>query len=84
MNLQECRQKFGEKHEYSWVEEHGMQKNFYKAIASYLTSLWMKNHTSFKFIVSTRPKSFLNTCKVSLGELVHLVDDTSKKQNIWI
>ena len=73
VNLQECRQKFGDKHQYSWVEEHRDAEKFLQS-----------NDLVFDFIVDEEPhqfeiycdrstKVFLNTCKISLGELVHLV-----------
>ena len=73
INLQELRQKFGDKHEYSWVNEH-------RDAEKYLLS----NEVVFDFIIDEEPYQFeiylehsatvfINTCKISLGELVHLV-----------
>ncbi len=73
-NRQECRQKFGDKYTYSWVQEH-------RDAEKYLPS----NDLVFDFIIDEEPHQFeiyvdhpttifLNTCKISLGELVHLVD----------
>lgn len=73
-NMQECKQKFGDRHEYSWVQEH-------RDAEKYLPS----NNLVFDFIIDEEPHQFeiygahpttifLNTCKISLGELVHLVD----------
>jgi 3-hydroxybutyryl-CoA dehydrogenase len=73
VNLQECCQKFGDRHEYSWVKEHRDAEKFLQS-----------NDLVFDFIVDEEPhqfeiycdhptKVFLNTCKISLGELVHLV-----------
>ncbi|MEJ1236793.1 3-hydroxyacyl-CoA dehydrogenase family protein [Chryseolinea sp. T2] len=72
INLQELRQKFGDKHEYSWVNEH-------RDAEKYLLS----NEVVFDFIIDEEPHQFeiyfdhpatvfINTCKISLGELVHL------------
>lgn len=74
IHLQELRQKFGDKHEYSWVNEH-------RDAEKYLES----NDVVFDFIIDEEPHQFdiylerstpvfLNTCKISLGELQHLVD----------
>lgn len=74
VNLQELRQKFGDKHEYSWVNEH-------RDAEKYLQS----NEVVFDFIIDEEPHQFviylehaatvfINTCKISLGELIHLVD----------
>ena len=74
VHLQELRQKFGDKHDYSWVNEH-------RDAEKYLLS----NEVVFDFIIDEEPYQFeiylersatvfINTCKVSLGELVHLVD----------
>lgn len=74
INLQECRQKFGDKHAYSWVQEHRDAEKFLPS-----------NDLVFDFIIDEEPHEFeiygdhlttifLNTCKISLGELVHLVD----------
>jgi 3-hydroxybutyryl-CoA dehydrogenase len=73
VNLLELRQKFGDKHEYSWVNEH-------RDAEKYLLS----NEVVFDFIIDEEPHQFeiylersatvfINTCKISLGELVHLV-----------
>lgn len=73
VNLQELRQKFGDKHEYSWVNEH-------RDAEKYLLS----NEVVFDFIIDEEPYQFeiylehsatvfINTSKISLGELVHLV-----------
>jgi 3-hydroxybutyryl-CoA dehydrogenase len=73
VNLLELRQKFGDRHEYSWVNEH-------RDAEKYLLS----NEVVFDFIIDEEPHQFeiylehsatvfINTCKISLGELVHLV-----------
>jgi 3-hydroxybutyryl-CoA dehydrogenase len=72
INLQELRQKFGDKHEYSWVNDH-------RDAEKYLLS----NEVVFDFIIDEEPHQFdiyldhrvtvfINTCKISLGELIHL------------
>ena len=76
VNLLECRQKFGDKHNYSWVQEHRDAEKFLQS-----------NDLVFDFIIDEEPHQFeiydnypttvfLNTCKISLGELVNLVDGT--------
>ena len=73
-NLQECRKKFGDKQNYSSVQEHRDAEKFIPS-----------NDLIFDFIIDEEPhqfeiyrdhatSAFLNTCKISLGELVHLVD----------
>jgi 3-hydroxybutyryl-CoA dehydrogenase len=72
VNLQELRQKFGDKHDYSWVNEH-------RDAEKYLLS----NEVVFDFIIDEEPHQFeiylehsatvfINTCKISLGDLAHL------------
>ncbi|MDH4090650.1 MAG: 3-hydroxyacyl-CoA dehydrogenase family protein [Cyclobacteriaceae bacterium] len=71
-NLQECHQKFGEAHQYAWVEEHRDAEK-----------LLPGNDLVFDFLIDQRPHQFeiycehpaavfLNTCKFSLAELVQL------------
>lgn len=73
VNLKECQEKFGSEHEYTWVDEHRDAEKFVPS-----------NDLVFDFIVDEEPhkmeiychhpaKVFLNTCKVSLAELVPMV-----------
>ncbi|MEJ7643184.1 MAG: 3-hydroxyacyl-CoA dehydrogenase family protein [Chryseolinea sp.] len=74
VNLLECKKKFGDKQNYSCVQEHRDAEKFLPS-----------NDLIFDFIIDEEPHQFeiyrddstpvfLNTCKISLGELVHLVD----------
>lgn len=73
VNLLECRQKFGDKHEYSWVEEHRDAEKFLKSNGLVFDFIIEEEPHQFEIYCENSTTVFLNTCKVSLGELVHLV-----------
>ena len=73
-NLLECRQKFGDKHEYSWVEEHRDAEKFLQINGLVFDFIIEEEPHQFEIYCENSTTVFLNTCKVSLGELVHLVD----------
>lgn len=73
-NLTECRSKFGTQHEYSLVGEHREAEKFIEV-----------NDLTFDFVIDEEPDQFdiyaekgvtvfLNTCKLSLAELSHMVN----------
>lgn len=72
-NLLECRQKFGDKHEYSWVEEHRDAEKFLQSNGLVFDFIIEEEPHQFEIYCENTSTVFLNTCKVSLGELVHLV-----------
>lgn len=72
-NLLECRQKFGDKHEYSWVEEHRDAEKFLQSNGLVFDFIIEEEPHQFEIYCENSTTVFLNTCKVSLGELVHLV-----------
>jgi len=80
INLQECRQKFGEKHEYSWVEEHRDAEKFLQSNSLVFDFIVDEEPHQFQIYCEHSTKVFLNTCKVSLGELVHLVETPPKSR----
>lgn len=73
INLQECRQKFGDRHEYSWVEEHRDAEKFLQSNGIVFDFIIEEEPHQFEIYCENSTTVFLNTCKVSLGELVHLV-----------
>jgi 3-hydroxybutyryl-CoA dehydrogenase len=73
VNLAECRQKFGDKHEYSWVEEHRDAEKFLQSNGLVFDFIIEEEPHQFEIYCSNTSTVFLNTCKVSLGELVRLV-----------
>ena len=74
INFLECRQKFGDKHEYSWVEEHRYAEKFLQSNGLVFDFIIEEEPHQFEIYCENSTTVFLNTCKVSLGELVHLVD----------
>jgi 3-hydroxybutyryl-CoA dehydrogenase len=74
VNLVECRQKFGDKHQYSWVEEHRDAEKFLQINGLVFDFIIEEEPHQFEIYCENSTTVFLNTCKVSLGELVHLVD----------
>jgi 3-hydroxybutyryl-CoA dehydrogenase len=73
VNLMECRQKFGDRHEYSWVEEHRDAEKFLQSNGLVFDFIIEEEPHLFEIYCENSTTVFLNTCKVSLGELVHLV-----------
>jgi 3-hydroxybutyryl-CoA dehydrogenase len=73
INLTECRQKFGDKHEYSWVEEHRDAEKFLQSNGLVFDFIIDEEPHQFEIYCENSTTVFLNTCKVSLGELVQLV-----------
>jgi len=73
INLVECRQKFGDKHEYSWVEEHRDAEKFLQSNGLVFDFIIEEEPHQFEIYCENSTTVFLNTCKVSLGELVQLV-----------
>jgi 3-hydroxybutyryl-CoA dehydrogenase len=73
VNLIECRQKFGDRHEYSWVEEHRDAEKFLQSNGLVFDFIIEEEPHLFEIYCENSTTVFLNTCKVSLGELVHLV-----------
>ena len=73
INLTECRQKFGDKHQYSWVEEHRDAEKFLQVNGLVFDFIIEEEPHQFEIYCENSTTVFLNTCKVSLGELVHLV-----------
>jgi 3-hydroxybutyryl-CoA dehydrogenase len=75
IHLEECRKKFGDSHVYSWVEEHRDAEKFLDT-----------HDLIFDFIIDEEPSEieifqnksimvFFNTCKISLGDLAHYVNN---------
>jgi 3-hydroxybutyryl-CoA dehydrogenase len=73
INLMECRQKFGDKHQYSWVEEHRDAEKFLQSNGLVFDFIIEEEPHQFEIYCENSTTVFLNTCKVSLGELVQLV-----------
>ena len=73
VHLHELRQKFGDKHEYSWVNEHRDAEKYLPSNAVVFDFIIDEEPHQFEIYLHWSATVFLNTCKISLGELVHLV-----------
>jgi 3-hydroxybutyryl-CoA dehydrogenase len=78
-HLQECREKFGDTHQYSCVDEHRDAEKFLQSNDLVFDFIIEEEPHQFEIYLNHRVPVFLNTSKISLAELVHLVDspDTS-------
>lgn len=74
VNLQECHLKFGDKHIYSRVSEHRDAEKFLRNTDLVFDFIIEEEVHEFDIYNHHEVNVFLNTCKVSLGELVHLTD----------
>lgn len=74
-NHQECREKFGESHQYAWVGEHREAEKFLLSNDLIFDFILDEEPDQFDIYVDKRVKVFINACKISLGELVHLFDN---------
>lgn len=74
VNLQECHQKFGDKHIYSRVDEHRDAEKFLRNSDLVFDFIIEEEVHQFEIYNEYAATAFINTCKVSLGELVHLTD----------
>ena len=72
-NLHECQQKFGESHQYSRVEEHRDAEKFLHSHNLVFDFIIEEEPHEFEIYTHHRATAFLNTCKINLAELVHLV-----------
>ena len=73
-NLQECKDKFGENHQYSCVDEHRDAEKFLQSNNLIFDFIIDEEPHQFEIYTQHRATIFLNTCKINLAELVHLVD----------
>ncbi len=72
-SLQECQEKFGDKHKYTRVAEHNAAEKSLQHNDLIFDFIIEKEPHQFKTYCKHQATVFLNTCKVSMGELIHLV-----------
>src|SRR5688572_4574510 len=73
-HVQECKEKFGASHQYSWVAEHRDAEKFLQTNELVFDFIIEEEPHQFEIYCSQRTTVFLNTCKINLAELVHLLD----------
>ena len=73
-HLQECREKFGETHRYSCVGEHRDAEKFLQSYDLVFDFIIEEEPHQFEIYLHQKVTAFLNTCKISVAELIHLVD----------
>jgi 3-hydroxybutyryl-CoA dehydrogenase len=73
-NLQECKDKFGETHQYSHVDEHRDAEKFLQSNNLVFDFIIDEEPYQFEIYAHHRSTVFLNTCKINLADLVHLVE----------
>lgn len=72
-NFEECKQKFGAKHEYSWIENHHDAEKFLETNELIIDFIIDEEPDAFESYADKPVTVFLNTCKISLGELASYV-----------
>jgi len=73
-NVQECKEKFGASHQYSSVAEHRDAQKFLQTNDLVFDFIIEEEPHQFEIYCNNRATVFLNTCKINLAELVHLLD----------
>lgn len=74
-NLAECKEKFGhQSHKYACVSEHREAEKFLMGNDLILDFILDEEPDQFEVYTSKPVTAFINTCKISLGELVAMAD----------
>jgi 3-hydroxybutyryl-CoA dehydrogenase len=73
-NVQECQEKFGASHQYSSVSEHRDAEKFLHTNDLVFDFIIEEEPHQFEIYCRHKATVFLNTCKINLAELVHLLD----------
>lgn len=73
-HVKECQEKFGDTHKYSWVEEHRDAEKFLPSNNLIFDFIIEEEPHQFEIYKDHRITGFINTCKINLAELVHLVE----------
>jgi 3-hydroxybutyryl-CoA dehydrogenase len=73
-HIQECKEKFGDTHQYSNVGEHRDAEKFLQTNDLIFDFIIEEEPHQFEIYKTHRATAFLNTCKINLAELVHLVE----------
>lgn len=73
VHFEECRQKFGDHHAYSWVGEHMEAEPFLEENDLIIDTLIGDEPAEFELYARREVSVFLNTVKISLGELANAV-----------
>ncbi len=72
-HFEECRQKFGENHTYSWVGEHMEAEAFLGEHDLIVDAIIDEEPAEFQMYTRREATVLLNTVKITLGELAHSV-----------
>lgn len=72
-HVEECKEKFGTSHQYSCVAEHRDAEKFLQTNELVFDFIIEEEPHQFEIYCNHRTTVFLNTCKINLAELVHLV-----------
>jgi 3-hydroxybutyryl-CoA dehydrogenase len=75
LNFKECKEKFGNQHEYTCVEDHREAEKFLDTNDFIFDFIIDEEPHEFEIYVEKTVTVFLNTCKISLSELAHAVDN---------
>ncbi|HEX6225351.1 MAG TPA: 3-hydroxyacyl-CoA dehydrogenase family protein [Chryseolinea sp.] len=73
-HVAECKEKFGASHQYSIVDEHRDAEKFLQSNELVFDFIIEEEPHQFEIYCNHRTTVFLNTCKINLAELVHLLD----------
>ncbi|MBT1700394.1 3-hydroxyacyl-CoA dehydrogenase [Fulvivirgaceae bacterium PWU4] len=73
-NFEECREKLGHDHTYSWVGDHREAEKFLDTHSLIFDFIIDEEPHEFEIYANKSVTVFLNTCKISLGELAHSVN----------
>jgi 3-hydroxybutyryl-CoA dehydrogenase len=72
-HVEECKEKFGTSHQYSSVAEHRDAEKFLQTNELVFDFIIEEEPHQFEIYCNHRTTVFLNTCKINLAELVHLL-----------
>jgi 3-hydroxybutyryl-CoA dehydrogenase len=80
VNLQESKQKFGSSHQYTLVNEHRDAEKFLLTYDLVMDFIIDEEPDRFEMYSARSIDVFLNTCKISLGEMAFMVDNKVKSR----
>jgi 3-hydroxybutyryl-CoA dehydrogenase len=76
VHFNECREKFGENHTYSWVEAHADAEKFLETTDLVFDFIIDEKLSEISVFRNKAITIFFNTCRVSLDQLFHASDNT--------
>lgn len=74
-SFEECKKKLGNDHAYSWIGEHSEAEDFLDDNDLVFDFIIDEDPHEFEIYTDRKITVFLNTCKISLSELVHMTDN---------